>query len=209
MKKNNLDLLKTYFKEDSPGVLIISKINEGVDIFYNHLIYYFIKKNNITLVKDELNNNVHEDLFNDKEVHLFPDGKADIIKKALSNKINAIIFTDYKNFKKFSPGRDRFNSYNYQNDINYYIKYELDIHEEDLISYCTLNPQLVYSETSKFLINQNYIREAFEYKKINSIYDIRKKIFDLKKFNNNAREIYLEIKKEAFLKKVNFLTYWL
>ena len=207
MKKDNLNLLRTYFKKDNPGVLIISKINEGVNIFYDHLIYYFIKKNNITLIKDELNSNVHDDLFNEKKIHLFSDGKTDIIKKVLSKKINAIIFTDYKNFKKFSKEENLINSYNYQNDINYFIKNELGIYAEDLISYCTLNPQLIYSETSKFLINQNYIREAFENKKIDSIYEIRKKIFDLKKFNNNSREIYLEIKKEALIKKVNFLTY--
>ena len=207
MKKNNLDLLKIYFNKDNPGTLIISKINEGVNIFYNHLIYYFIKKNNITLIKDDLNSNIQDNLFSDKVIHLFLDGKTEIIKKVQSNRINAIIFTDYKNFKKYSPEKDRFNSYNYQNDIYYFIKNELGIYEESLISYCTLNPQLIYSETSKFLINHNYIRKASENKQIDSIYDIRKKIFELKKFNNDAREIYLEIKKEAFLKKVNFLTY--
>lgn len=207
MIKNNINLLKDYFQKDQPGTLFINKISEEINIFYSYLIDYFIKKNKINLIKDNLSLNIHNDLFNTKEIFLFSDCKAKNIELILSKDINAILFTDYKNYKKFSSNTNYFNSYYYMNDIKFFIQEELNIREQSLISYCVLNPYLIYSETSKYLVNNNFTKEIFDTKKLNPIYDVRKKIFDLKNSKNKAQEIYLELKNEVHLKKINFLTY--
>jgi len=205
--KNNINLLKDYFQKDQPGILFINRISEEINIFYSFVIEYFIKKNKINLIKDNLSFNIYKDLFNTKEIYLFSDCKAKDIELILSKDINAILFTDYKNYKKFSSNTNYFSSYYYINDIKFFIQEELNVNEQELISYCILNPYLIFSEISKYLVNQNYTKEIFDKKKLNPIYDVRKKIFDLKNSKNKVQEIYLELKNEAQLKKLNFLTY--
>ena len=83
----------------------------------------------------------------------------------------------------------------------------LGISNADLINYCLVNPMMIYSETSKYLINnKNYSEETSIIEKNNFILNIRKKIFNNKR-SGDIRETFLNIKDEAKYKKLNFLTY--
>ena len=73
--------------------------------------------------------------------------------------------------------------------------------------FCKNNPALIISETSKFLINNQYSREQSLIDEKNHILNIRKSIFKIKSSNLNIKKLYLNIKSEAEYKKFNFLTY--
>jgi hypothetical protein len=123
-----------------------------------------------------------------------------------SNKRN-IIFTDYKNYKKYQSVVENINGYNYIFDIKYFLSDILNINDINLIDYCIAYPQLIYSEFSKYLINnKGYSNDSYITEQKNFILNIRKKIFTDKK-SNEIRNVFLKIKEEALYKKFSFLTY--
>ena len=123
-----------------------------------------------------------------------------------SNKRN-IIFTDYKNYKKYQRVVENINGYNYIFDIKYFLSDILNINDINLIDYCIAYPQLIYSEFSKYLINnKGYSNDSYITEQKNFILNIRKKIFTDKK-SNEIRNVFLKIKEEALYKKFSFLTY--
>ena len=103
------------------------------------------------------------------------------------------------------------NTYNHQLDLNYYIK-SLNLENsliENLKYYLYSYPFLLKSEIEKILINKNYnekLNKAVENNNDN-IGNIRSSIFKLKKGNFEVKEIYKLTKKEAEIKKFNFLIY--
>ena len=77
-----------------------------------------------------------------------------------------------------------------------------------MIYFCKNNPVLLFSEISKYLINNNqYSNDQSLIEEKNHILDIRKSIFENKKNNFNIKNLYQNIKKEAEYKKLSFLTY--
>ena len=75
-------------------------------------------------------------------------------------------------------------------------------------NYCKNNPVLLFSEISKYLINNNqYSSDQAIIEEKNHILNIRKSIFEIKKNNLNIKNLYLNIKKEAEYKKLSFLIY--
>ena len=69
------------------------------------------------------------------------------------------------------------------------------------------NPQLILSETSKYLINKdNYLKDESINSEVNKILEIRKNIFELKR-NENLQQLFSAIKEEAKYKKFSFLTF--
>ena len=70
------------------------------------------------------------------------------------------------------------------------------------------NPHLAFSEISKYLINSDgYVADRSISEKNNSILDIRKELFNLKRNGGNMKTIYENLKKEVRYKKFNFLIY--
>ena len=66
--------------------------------------------------------------------------------------------------------------------VEYFIKNEFGIHEEQLILYCQSNPILFYSETSKYIVNNNsYVHDKNLIDNKNHILDITKLVISLKK----------------------------
>jgi hypothetical protein len=119
-----------------------------------------------------------------------------------------IVFTDYKNYKKISSKFNSINGYRFENDIVFFIKNELNIHSDELLDYCKNNVALLFSETSKYLINSyQYVRDHSLIDEKNPILEIRKSIFENKRNNLNIINLYQNIKKEAEYKKLNFLTF--
>ena len=85
---------------------------------------------------------------------------------------------------------------------------EFLVNNNELINFCKNNPALLFSELTKYSINEkNYISDSHINAENNHIANIRKIIFNLKKENLNVKSLYFNIKKEANYKKLNFLTY--
>ena len=208
-KKNQISLIKDFIDSNDENMLI-NQVNDEIAIFYLGVLKYYannkgIKISNNTLFEDVIN---EQDLFGTKTIQTYNitnTKKLDTILDAQSKKL---VFTDYKNFKRLSSKLKCINGYQFENDIIFFIKNELDIQNDELLDYCKHNPVLLFSETSKFLSNSNqYSRDRFLVEDKNHILDIRKLIFENKRNNFNIQTLYQNIKKEAKYKKLSFLTY--
>jgi hypothetical protein len=154
---------------------------------------------------EEVNDTVS--LFGDEKLDIFTLTTKTRLDKIIGNKNKKIVFTDYKTFKRYQKLMDCINGYNYMSDIKYYLENILNIKERELINFCQSTPSLTYSETSKFLINEeNYSKETGIFETTNFIVKIRKAIFDSKS-SGDIRKSFLNLKEEVKYKKFNFLTY--
>ena len=207
MKINNIEKIKNYFLNKEQKALLINELNENVSAFYEYVIRHFSKKSNFILDKsievDRQNNN----LFELSSVGLFLNSKSDTIKKILSSNSSAIIFTDYKNFKKYSNETININTYEYAMDIKYFVHQELNYQNQSLIEFCINEPGLFFSEISKFEITNKFYESLGLKQETNQIVEIRKNIFNLKKNSNNIKDLYENLIAEVRYKKFNFLTY--
>ena len=99
------------------------------------------------------------------------------------------------------------NGYDYIKDIKYYLQEILKLDNKTLIENIIRNPELSYSEISKYLVSDvGYIKNISLHEDTNFILEIRKDIFKLKK-TNDIKSIYFKIKDEAKYKKFSFLAY--
>lgn len=207
-KENQIQTIKNYINNQDK-ILIINEINEKVNSFYLYVIEYFTRLNNFQIIfNDNPNNNFQDNinLFKTQNINLFNQANAQKIKNIILNSNKCIIFTDYKNFKKFISKYKSINSYQYEKDLIFFLKSELNIDNNELIFSCKNNPHLIFSETSKFLINNNYYKDIELYER-NHLIEIRKLIYELKKTEIDIKKLYLGLKQEAQYKKFNFLTY--
>ena len=208
-KKNQISSIKDFISSNESNILV-NQVNDEIAIFYQGIIKYFannlgVKINNNNLSDDVLN---EEDLFGTKTIQTYSITNSKKLDIALNAHSKKIVFTDYKNFKRFRLKLNCINGYQFENDIVFFIKNELDIHSNELVDYCKHNPALLFSETSKFLINSNqYSHDHSLIVDKNHILDIRKLIFENKRNNFNIQILYQNIKKEAEYKKLSFLTY--
>ena len=207
--KNNIEKIIFFFKQKEYKTLIINQVNDEIGSFYLLVIRNFAKLNNT-----KLDFNQKMDVGNDP-ISLFGDERLDIfaltsktsLDKIIRNKNKKIVFTDYKTFKKYQKLVECINGYNYISDIKYYLENILNIKESELINYCQSTPSLTYSETTKFLINEeNYSKETGIFETTNFIVKIRKAIFDSKR-SGDIKKSFLNLKEEVKYKKFNFLTY--
>ena len=208
-KKNQITTIEEFISSDEDNMLI-NQVNEEIAIFYLGIVKHFANNQAIKISNNNesevvLNN---EDLFGTKTIQTLTitnTKKLDTILNTLSKKI---VFTDYKNFKRLSSKFKSINGYQFENDVTFFIRNELSIHNDELLDYCKHNAALLFSETSKFLINSNqYSRDRSLIEDKNHILDIRKIIFENKRNNLNIKVLYQSIKKEAEYKKLSFLTY--
>jgi len=208
-KEHQLHLLKKFIKSDEETILI-NQINDSITILYLYFIRYFADQQDI-----KINTNINtetkvneDDLFGVKQIQVFSITSQNKLTKALDMKDKKIIFTDYKNYKKIDLKISKINSYQFEKDISFFIKEELNINNDELIYFCKNNPVLLFSETSKYLINNSrYSNDQSLIEEKNHVLDIRKKIFEIKKNNFGIKSLYQNIKKEAEYKKLNFLAY--
>ena len=210
INKNSQILLIKEFLTSNDETLLINQVNDELGIFYLSIIKYYADKRGIKINADDNYETVaaEEDLFGQKEIKIFHITNTTKLTTAINSTRKKIIFTDYKNFKKRKPNLDSINGYQFEHDIVFFIKDELKINNDELLYYCKNNPVLLFSEISKYLINQNqYSSDQTLVDEKNHILDIRKKIFEIKKNNFNIKNFYQNIKKEAEYKKLSFLTY--
>ena len=206
---NNISKIKNFLSDEKEDKMIINQVSDHIGTFYDNLITYYCDKFEIRILKEQSLENIETDnLFLEKKINLFYSNNLKNIEKIMKIKDKAIIFSDYKVYKKFAKNVLALNGYNYTKDINYYIKDELGIGNLDIKEFCVSNPHLTFSEISKYLVNSDgYVADRSISEKNNSILDIRKELFNLKRNGDNMKTIYENLKKEVRYKKFNFLIY--
>lgn len=208
-KENQILLIKKFINSDKE-TLLINQVNENLGIFYLSITKFFADQINIKL---EIDSNVdykelEDDLFGNKTIQIFNITNTKKLNLILKFNKKKIIFTDYKNYKNLNSKFDSINGYQFEKDISYFVKEELNINNDELLYFCKSNPVLLFSETSKYLINKNkYSNDQSLIEEKNSILEIRKVIFGIKKNSFDIKNLYKSIKEEAKFKKLNFLTY--
>lgn len=204
-KINQISLIKEFIKSNEDTILI-NQINEDITILYLYFISYFADEQGVKINTET--KTIEEDLFGGKQIKIFSITSQNKLKNALDMRDKKIVFTDYKNYKKVDSKITKINTYQYEKDISFFIKEELNINNDELIYFCKNNPVLFFSETSKYLTNNNhYSNEQSLIDEKNHLLDIRKKIYEIKRNNSDIKSLYHNIKKEAEYKKLNFLTY--
>ena len=210
MLNNNIENIKAYIHSNKPRKLLVNQVNEEIGQFYLYLIKYLSNKTNkkIEISFDEKFTTGADDLFGNSQIYIMSLTSIKKIDEQINRNESIIIFTDYKNFKKYSPKIISINGYNNELDIANFIQNEIGISDKSLVDFCKRSPHLTFSETTKYLINnEGYIRDQSIKDETNFILDIRKKIFSLKKAGFDIRKNYLMHKEEVAYKKFNFLTY--
>ncbi len=207
--KDQLLIIEKFFLSNEETILI-NQVNEEQGVFYLGLIKYYAEKQGIKINIDNNNDTMgtEDDLFGLKKIKIFNITNTIKLNKILNINDKKIVFTDYKNFKKLNSKYNSINGYKFEVDIALFIKNELKIDNDELMYFCKNNPALIFSETSKYLINNNrYTCDQALIDERNHVLNIRKSIFEIKRNNLDIKNLYLNIKQEAEYKKFNFLTY--
>ena len=208
-KVRNIENIKDFLNSHKDNCLLINQVNDEIGSFYLYVIIYLSKSLGINVSFNNEADNISDnsDLFGLKKIHIFNLTSSKKIDKLLLSREKLIIFTDYKNFKKYQKNYQKINGYNFSNDLKVFIKNILKIESQNLIEICLKNPQLILSETSKYLINKdNYLKDESIHIEVNKILEIRKNIFELKK-NESLQQLFSAIKEEVKYKKFSFLTF--
>lgn len=205
----NIENISNFLSIEENNYLLINQVSDEIGIFYLHVIQFFSTSSgiNINLNADVDNISTNNDLFELKKINVFNTTSTKKIDQILSSNDKSIVFSDYKNFKKYQKNYQTINGYNFSNDLKTFVKETLKIENQSLIEICIKNPQLILSETSKYLLNKdNYLKDMAIDFEVNKILEIRKKIFELKR-SDNIQKLFLAIKEEVNYKKFSFLTY--
>ena len=207
--KNQISSIKKFISSNEETILI-NQVNDEIGIFYLGIIKHYANHKSIKINVDSHTDNIlaEDDLFGTKTIQAISITNAKKIDTILRTYNKKIIFTDYKNYKRLSSKINSINGYQFENDIDFFIKNELKINNEVLINYCKNNAALLFSETSKYLINSNqYSGDLSLIEDKSHVLNIRKSIFEIKRNNFNIINLYQKIKKEAEYKKLSFLTF--
>ncbi len=208
-RKHQINILKKFIKSEE-NTIIINQINENITNLYLYFIRFFADQQEI---KIDVNFNketkaIEDDLFGIKQIQILSITNESKLKTTLNTRDKKVVFTDYKNFKKINTKFTKINSYQYEKDIELFIREELNIYNDVLMYFCKNNPVLLFSETTKYLINnRQYSNDQSLIEEKNHVLNIRKKIYEIKRKNSEIKSLYQKIKKEAEYKKLNFLTY--
>jgi len=208
-KKDQILLIKEFICSNEE-TLLINQVNDEIAIFYLSVIKYYANNQAIKLDTDAYTDikAFANDLFGTKIIQIYNVTNTKKIEALLDVKSKKLIFTDYKNYKRLNSKFNCINGYQFDNDIAFFIRSELGINNDELLDYCQNNAALLFSETSKYLINSDHYssdRSLIEDK--NHILEIRKTIFENKRNSVDIKNLYQNIKKEAEYKKLSFLTY--
>ncbi|MDB4861506.1 hypothetical protein OAH63_00280 [bacterium] len=206
---NNIEGINNFLDDKENNHLLINQVSEEIGIFYLYVIQHFSNSLgiNINWNADTDNISTNTDLFGLKKINVFNATSSKKIDQILLSNDKSIVITDYKNFKKYQKNYQTINGYNFSSDLNIFLKKILKIENHNLIEICLKNPQLILSETSKYLVNKdNYLKDDSIHLEVNKILEIRKNIFELKK-NGDLQNLFLSIKEEVQYKKFSFLTY--
>jgi len=207
--KNQISIIKEFINSNEETMLI-NQVNDEISMFYMSVLKYYANNHGVKISTnaDSEFGFLEEDLFGTQIIQAFNITNTKKLDAILDIRSKKIVFTDYKNYKKISSKFNSINGYRFENDIVFFIKNELNIHSDELLDYCKNNVALLFSETSKYLINSyQYVCDHSLIDEKNPILEIRKSIFENKRNSLNIINLYQNIKKEAEYKKLNFLTF--
>ena len=209
MKKNNIELIDFFLSSKENGTLLINQVNEEIFCFYDFVIKDMAINYNISLkYNNKFDVDISDELFSNRKIFVFNLSNLKDIKKIIYENFQKIIFTDYKNYKKFLEEFTVINGYDLNKDLKLFFKKYYNVTDQQVINYCLTNPYFTLSELTKYRINKlNYSIDPIKSSTDNFILQIRKEINMLKKTNINIKNLYLKIKKEVKYKRFNFLIY--
>ena len=206
---DNVTLLKDFIENKERRKLLINKVNDEIGLFYINLVENYAQEKNIKLARKEtFTENTINDLFVEEVIDIHFSNNKKTIESFINSDDKCIIFSDYKNYKVFSDICPCINGYNYQKDINFYLKKILGVNNHEILDICLESPYLIFSELSKYFINESrYVKDNKVKESYNSILNIRKEIYNLKKNQQDLIKIYIFLKQEAQVKKFSFLAF--
>ena len=209
MNKNNIEKIKDFLSCKESKTLLISPTSDETSCFYENLLKNLSVIHNIKLSNKEYSkvNETSNDLFEAERIYLYFIANSKQVEEIGNLDFQKVIFTDYKNYKKFAKKYKFINGYDFEKDIKIFLKDHLSINNQNLIEYCISQPHLTFSEISKYNINKSYNPGSPITSEGNFILEIRKDIFKLKRSQTNIKNLFSKIKSEARYKKFNFLTY--
>ena len=200
----NAEIIKKFLNDKSNNIIYGINIDEQKSIFYQAFVKTILSLNGTLLKKVD---DIKE--INEGSVNLFESKSTFYIsfkKLKYTGKEKLINFLPYKDVKKYI-NTGLINAYEIDKDIKFLLKINNLDNENDLFDYLKLNPHMTLSEIEKLLINKKEVIFDNHHKSQEDIYTIRKEIFKTKKNGFDLRKILGLLKKEAILKKFNFLTY--
>ena len=205
---DNIGLIDGFINNKAEKKLLINQVNDEIGLFYVNLIENYTREKNIKLVRKEtFSEDAVNDLFAEEVIDVCFSNNKGTVENFIRSNNKCIIFSDYKNYKVFSDICLCINGYNYQKDINIYLKRILKVNNSEILDFCLYVPYLTFSELSKYFINESkYVRDKKIKESSNSILEIRKSIYNQKKDQKDMIKIYTFLKKEALIKKFSFLT---
>lgn len=201
------DIFVKFLDTDSVNqILLLNYINEEIYLFYEYLISYYLAKFNFKLSLNTQDDSV--DLFDTSpRINLLIKPKLKEMDLVLSSNEKSIIFLEYRSYVQYSKKYLSVNCYNYKKDIKDFIIETLQIKNNSLLSGIENNPQYIYSELSKYILNDNYEFNLMNGDKLDFILNIRKNYYETKNKELNLIKLFDLIKSEFIYKKFNFLTY--
>lgn len=207
MKINQIKELKNFFNSSIKN-LLINQSSEEINQLYYNFIKHYCERNKYQLIFDERYTSTSNDLFEINKIKIIRSNNEKKINEYLDSDEKKILFLEYRLFKKLKNKFKFINSYQYETDINDFITKELQIENKELINFCKINPIALFSETSKYLVNNNrYVTDQVLKDQKSQILNIRKSIYELKIKKLDIKNLYSKIKVEALFKKFNFLIY--
>ena len=207
MNKQNLNTVNLFLTDDSAHNLFINS-NKSIDFFYKYIIGYYAQKKNISIKETEtINENIlDQDLFNDSPIWIYSGLNLKSIERLIKINKKKIIFTEYKNFKLFNKDHHTLNSYNFKFDLDFFLNEELKINNKLLFNFIHNFPEHVFSEVSKYLLNENGYSIPLQNLADDKIINLRKTMYNIKKDEKiNLINLFSLLKDEAKFKKFSFL----
>ena len=209
MIKNNIEILENFLSSEKNKTLLINQVSDEIYFFYEFVLREFSNKYQIKISNNIDFTSINEtgELFGNRTIHVFKTNISKNIEGLIGESFQKIIFTDYKNYKKFNLSNIFINGYNFEKDMRHFIKTHLKINNNFLLDYCISHPYLIFSEVTKYAVNDdNYITSMGTNEISNFILETRKKIYKLKNGNIDIKKLFIELKKEVDYKKFSFLT---
>ena len=216
---NNIEKIKEFLEEPKASIMILSKVNEEVVIFYQMLIQRLCKKNNYFYQKIESFKNLvnleTQSLFEDKNAYLIDVSNSKSAEVEISHIKNKdqkfFLFMNYASYKKNISKSIQINAYDFKKDISLLLNEDNEVtswdnqYKIEFLNYCKNNPHLYFSEYEKSKIKIP-LYSANKEDDSNTILSIRKNIF---KYKNDfsikiLAKLYALIKQEVKIKKFNF-----
>lgn len=205
----NLNTIKNFIM-GKDETLLINQVSNEIAEFYEYAIKLFSKKISLKVVNKAIydKENYTNDLFENKKIYIYFSTNTKQIGEISNKKFQKIIFTDYKNYKKFKNIYLTINGYEFDSDLRSLLIDNFKIDDEILLNYCLEQPYLINSEITKYNINKTeYSVDPYLNNTKNFILDIRKDIYKIKSSQTDIKTLFLKIKNETKYKKFNFLTF--